>query len=124
MGINLRLRSIIEQLNLNLTKFSEQSGIPYRSLHNYLRNEREPNSESYMKLAQMGININWLLTGEGDMFVEGVSKLPNAEADTLTTEEASLIDDFRNMNNQGKVAVKTTARAMAQQELFKNSKVG
>ena len=116
MSINLRIRLIIEQNKMNATEFSVCSGIPYRSLQNYLRGEREPNSEAYLRFAQMGVNINWLLTGQGEMFI-------NEVVDDLTQEEASLIDDFRHMNEQGKAAVTTSARAMAQQELFKKNKV-
>lgn len=45
--------------------FSELTDIPYRTLQNYLSGERSPNIESLQKLSEHGININWLVTGEG-----------------------------------------------------------
>ncbi|HDR0690377.1 TPA: XRE family transcriptional regulator, partial [Pasteurella multocida] len=59
-----------------------------------------------------------------DIFIRNIPNISNDETINLTKEEESLLDDFRSMNDQGKTAVKTTARAMAEQELFKNSKVG
>ena len=45
MSISQRLKRIIEYKNLNIKEFDELSGIPYRSVQNYLRHEREPNNE-------------------------------------------------------------------------------
>ncbi|MFD1806328.1 helix-turn-helix domain-containing protein [Pasteurella oralis] len=118
MGIKLRLKEVQLSKGLNLKEFSEASGVSYRSLQNYLSGEREPNVTGLTNLCtRLGVNINWLLTGQGDMFVNDI-------VNEISGEEASLLDDFRNMNDQGKTAVKATARAMAEQELFKNSKVG
>ncbi|HII3750028.1 TPA: helix-turn-helix domain-containing protein [Pasteurella multocida] len=118
MGIKLRLKEVQLSKGLNLKEFSEASGVSYRSLQNYLSGEREPNVTGLTNLCtRLGVNINWLLTGQGNMFVNDI-------VNEISGEEASLLDDFRNMNDQGKTAVKATARAMAEQELFKNSKVG
>ncbi len=42
------------------------SGIPYRSMQNYLRGEREPNTEALTQIrTRLSISIDWLLTGYG-----------------------------------------------------------
>lgn len=107
MSINNRVCLIIEQLGRSITKFSERSGINYRSVQNYMRGDREPNSEAYLKFAQLGININWLLTGEGEMFVGGSS------TNHLTQQEQALLEDYRESNEQGKEAIEKTASALA-----------
>lgn len=107
MSINNRVCLIIEQLGGSITKFSERSGINYRSVQNYMRGDREPNSEAYLKFAQLGININWLLTGEGEMFVGGSS------INHLTQQEQALLEDYRESNEQGKEAIEKTASALA-----------
>ena len=107
MSINNRVCLIIEQLGGSITKFSERSGINYRSVQNYMRGDREPNSEAYLKFAQLGININWLLTGEGEMFVGGSS------TNHLTQQEQALLEDYRESNEQGKEAIEKTASALA-----------
>ena len=48
--------------------FAELVGIPYRTLQNYLSGERSPNIESLEKLAENGINVNWLITGRGSPY--------------------------------------------------------
>lgn len=42
--------------------------MPYRTLQNYLRGEREPNNEGLGKLRNMNIDPAWILTGQGEMF--------------------------------------------------------
>ena len=117
MRIKDRLKLAFDAKSLKLVAVCEISGIPYSTLQNYLRDVREPTVENLIKLStHLNINLHWLLTGQGEMFI-------NEVVDDLTQEEASLIDDFRHMNDQGKAAVTTSARAMAQQELFKKNKV-
>ncbi|MBN6060440.1 helix-turn-helix domain-containing protein [Aggregatibacter actinomycetemcomitans] len=118
MSINNRVCLIIEQFGGSITKFSERSGINYRSVQNYMRGDREPNSEAYLKFAQLGININWLLTGEGEMFIGG-----NLIESTLTQQEQSLIEDYRESNDQGKEAIEKTARALSEVAALANNKV-
>ena len=98
MSISKRLKQVIEDKNLNIKAFSEISGIPYRSVQNYLRNEREPNVEALIKLKEtMNIDINWLLTGEGKMY----RSLPN---DELEVKEQALINHYRMMSNDTQTA--------------------
>jgi bacteriophage CI repressor helix-turn-helix domain len=98
MSISERLKQVIEDKNLNIKAFSEISGIPYRSVQNYLRDEREPNVEALIKLKEtMNIDINWLLTGEGKMY----HCLPNNE---LKTKEQALINQYRMMSNDMQAA--------------------
>ncbi|KGQ48586.1 DNA-binding protein [Gallibacterium anatis 10672-6] len=117
MSINSRVCLIIEHLGGSVTKFSERSGINYRSVQNYMRGDREPNSEAYLKFAQLGININWLLTGQGEMFIGGSS------TNNLTQQEQALLEDYRESNEQGKEAIEKTASALATATALANLKV-
>ncbi|MFE0754288.1 helix-turn-helix domain-containing protein [Inquilinus sp. NPDC058860] len=66
-SIGERLRLAIKAGRETYAEFSERTGIPYRTLQNYLRNEREPNAASLAKIREATeVNLNWLLTGEGD----------------------------------------------------------
>ncbi|MCT8517665.1 helix-turn-helix domain-containing protein [Glaesserella parasuis] len=107
MSINERVCLIVEHFGGSIAKFSERSGINYRSVQNYMRGEREPNSEAYLKFAQLGININWLLTGQGEMFIGGTPESP------LTQKEQTLLEDYRESNEQGKAAIEEAASALA-----------
>ncbi|WP_040977409.1 helix-turn-helix domain-containing protein [Necropsobacter massiliensis] len=117
MSINNRVCLIIEHFGDSITKFSERSGINYRSVQNYMRGEREPNAEAFLKFAQLGININWLLTGQGEMFIGGTPE------STLTQKEQTLLEDYRESNEQGKEAIEKTASALAEAKALADSKV-
>lgn len=108
MSINNRICLIIEHFGGSITKFSERSGINYRSVQNYMRGEREPNSDAYLKFAQIGVNINWLLTGDGEMFVENNSQLV-----VRGPREAALLDNYRAAPEDGKRALEMSALAFA-----------
>ncbi|WP_048822612.1 helix-turn-helix domain-containing protein [Morganella morganii] len=74
MSIKERLREAIDAKNLTIKALSDLSKIPYRSLQNYLRGEREPNADALITLsAQLGISIDWLLTGKGE--ATGIEKV-------------------------------------------------
>lgn len=110
MSISERLKQVIEDKNLNIKAFSEISGIPYRSIQNYLRNEREPNVEALIKLKEaMNIDINWLLTGEGGMY----HSLPNNE---LEAKEQALINHYRMMSNDVQIAFDVSFKAISEMQ--------
>lgn len=117
MSISKRICLIVEHFGGGIRYFSEHSGIAYRSVQNYMRGEREPNSDAYLKFAQLGININWLLTGQGEMFIGGMPE------STLTRQEQVLLADYRESNEQGKEAIEKTASALATAATLANSKV-
>ncbi|HCR1008181.1 TPA: helix-turn-helix domain-containing protein [Citrobacter koseri] len=77
MSIKERLREAMDAKGLTIKALSDLSKIPYRSLQNYLRGEREPNAEALVALGtHLGISIDWLLTGKGE--VVGAEKIPPA----------------------------------------------
>lgn len=48
--------------------FAEQTGIAYRTLQGYVEGECEANAEGMAAIAKGGVNLNWLVSGEGEMF--------------------------------------------------------
>jgi len=54
-------------------EFAEKFGFAYANLARYLTGQLKTtiDSENYRNFADMGINIDWLLTGEGEMFKTG-----------------------------------------------------
>ncbi|ECS5439105.1 TPA: helix-turn-helix domain-containing protein [Salmonella enterica subsp. enterica serovar Hvittingfoss] len=74
MSIKERLREAMVAKGLTIKALSDLSKIPYRSLQNYLRGEREPNAEALIALStHLNISIDWLLTGKGETV--GVEKV-------------------------------------------------
>jgi len=62
-----RLKQYIKQNFSNIKEFSMATGISQNQLSFYLNNVRIPGGEILKKFAETGLNINWLLTGEGEM---------------------------------------------------------
>ncbi|NCG55224.1 helix-turn-helix domain-containing protein [Serratia fonticola] len=83
MGIQERLRQVMDLKGLTIKELAERSGMPYRSLQNYLRGEREPNNDALLVLrTHLGISVDWLLTGEGDMYLSEAESAPSLPVDT------------------------------------------
>lgn len=69
MSIGERIRLVVEQSGMNAKAFAQAVGMPYTSLHGYMKDAREPGSSAIEKIcSQKGIDANWLLTGEGGMY--------------------------------------------------------
>lgn len=67
-----RLQNVVTSFHKTVKDIAAETGLPYRTLLGYLRAEREPNSEGLEKISRLGVNLNWLLTGEGEMFLSTV----------------------------------------------------
>ncbi|MDU2244002.1 MAG: helix-turn-helix transcriptional regulator [Haemophilus parainfluenzae] len=74
MCISERLRQVCEAKNWKITDFAEQAGIAYRTMQGYIGGEREPNAEGMSGIAKAGVNLNWLVSGEGEMFQSVIQK--------------------------------------------------
>ncbi|MCA6927773.1 helix-turn-helix domain-containing protein [Pectobacterium versatile] len=93
MGIKERLREAMEAHGFNIKELSEKVGIPYRSLQNYLRGEREPNTEALIAIGtQMGISIDWLLTGRGLMRIDEMPSAPESSEQTFSQSDLKLLE--------------------------------
>ncbi|MBF0784897.1 helix-turn-helix domain-containing protein [Muribacter muris] len=102
--LRFRLRSVIESSNTSIKAFSEQTGIPLRTLHNYLSGEREPSVENIIKVAsEFNINLNWLLLGKNEMYLNDSLEL------TLNSSELELLNKYRLTNDSGKIILQKTS---------------
>jgi transcriptional regulator with XRE-family HTH domain len=70
--VKQRLEYLVELMTKGKhTLFAKKCGIPPGSFQAYIKGKRVPPTEHLMKLvAVYGINLNWLLTGEGEPFVD------------------------------------------------------
>ena len=100
MSISQRLKFVIAEKNMNIKEFSEAVGIPYRSIQNYLLEDRDPSVEALKKLSEhLSINLHWLITGNGTAFY---SKQPSEISDP---KELDLLDNYRDCNEICKIAI-------------------
>ena len=91
MCISERLRQVCEAKNWKITDFADRAGIAYRTMQGYIGGEREPNAEGMSGIAKAGVNLNWLVSGEGEMFQN------LTQENTMSEQEEKLITDYRTM---------------------------
>jgi transcriptional regulator with XRE-family HTH domain len=67
MSVKIRLRQFIDTEGMKIVEAAERSGIPYRSMQNYLSGDRDPGVDALTAMnTRLGVSVDWLLTGEGD----------------------------------------------------------
>jgi len=72
--IGNRLGEFIKAKSLKQLHVAKMTGIAQGTLSNYENNKRLPSTEFLCQLIKLyRLNINWLLTGEGDMFIANAS---------------------------------------------------
>lgn len=97
--IGSRIKEWRKHLQLSQAQFAKKTGIPLTTLKGYELDNRAPGSDALSALAESGVNINWLLTGQGkiaqtgDIHKELPSELERFEARFERLIEAVLLID-------------------------------
>ncbi len=126
--INKRLRELQKTLNVTIKEMAEKTGLPYPTIQSYLLDKRSPSAQNINKIAQaFGVNSDWILTGEGDMFIEKTG-MPNEFIEKLKKDLAKsppevinglsfkdkLVDVFLGKERLSRVEVIELTRALNQ----------
>lgn len=73
--IILRLKNLLKELDLNQTEFAKAISISPGNISDIMTGRSKPSLVTLKKIAEkFNVNLNWLLTGEGEMFI--TSNLP------------------------------------------------
>ena len=105
MSISNRLREVMEYKGLNIKTLAELLNVPYRTLQNYLLNERDPSAEVLIKVSYvLNVDLNWLMRDEGEMFYSSTN------SSKLSEKEQQLIKHYRKMSNDTQIAFDITFR--------------
>lgn len=108
MSISERLRSVLDAKGLSIKQAADIIGIPYRTLQNYLLDEREPNAKAMSALrTHLGISVDWLLTGEGPMFHDAKGAVAQVQA--ANKQEEAILELFRSLGEAGKREIQSAA---------------
>ena len=109
-----RLRLVAVKAFGSMKKLSEVSGINYTQISDYLSERRSPGFEALSAFANVGINVDWLLTGEGEMmrdtdFHDGSAMSIELEQDietyqNMTVELNNKLDQFFRTKYSGRAA--------------------
>ncbi|NBI14045.1 helix-turn-helix domain-containing protein [[Haemophilus] felis] len=103
MSISNRLREVMEYKGLNIKAFAELLNVPYRTLQNYLLNERDPSTEVLIKVSDMlNVDLNWLMRGKGNMFYGSMN------SSELSEKEQLLISHYRKMSSDTQIVFDVT----------------
>lgn len=69
MSISLRIKELRKQKKLSQAVFSAQIGVSQASVSHYENGDRIPDTSFMNKVcATYNVNLNWIITGEGDMY--------------------------------------------------------
>ena len=70
MTVGKRIKRLKNKLNITSSVLADKLSIPVRTIGSYERDEVPP-SEKFLNalITKFHVNINWLLTGNGEMFI-------------------------------------------------------
>ena len=79
-----RLKYLRSELGLSQTDMAKLMGVSLRVYHRYEKGEQKPSYEKLIPLVKkFNVNINWLLTGEGEMFIKPKKEKESIEEQIL-----------------------------------------
>jgi len=76
-ALSERLRYAILHTGVSMKEFGVRTGIPYRTLQNYLSGDRLPGAEALQSMSKNGLDVNWLLTGRRIETLEHIAEDKN-----------------------------------------------
>lgn len=92
--MNKRIREIRIALGMQQGDFADKIDILQQQLSKYERGENKPSAEFFKKLAEKeNVNINWLLTGKGQMFTTNLDKPTTNKAIEIEYYENPILTD-------------------------------
>ena len=87
MSIGTRLKEVRKVKHLTINKMADVLSLSKGALSKIENNLSDPKASSLVSLSkQYGVNLNWLLTGQGTMFVEDGQPVQNNKLEELEAE--------------------------------------
>ncbi|MGQ9814241.1 MAG: helix-turn-helix domain-containing protein [Candidatus Roseilinea sp.] len=78
MSLGIRLQVWRHALGLTQDGFAQRAGIPKKTLVGYENEDRVPRASALAAIAKTGVNLHWLVTGEGSMSAQTENALGRA----------------------------------------------
>lgn len=72
--------------------FAEEMGVNKNTIGSYERGQSRPDSDFLLRLVEMGINPNWLITGRGEMLISDIADPGHSELMNQVDEEHGRYD--------------------------------
>lgn len=83
MSFQDRLKAARSSLGLTQAQIAALSGVSTRSYQGYEDGRSLPCAEAIAGIVNLGVNANWLLTGEGEMLLKDVATVPPGALDPV-----------------------------------------
>ncbi|MBW8034198.1 MAG: helix-turn-helix transcriptional regulator [Planctomycetes bacterium] len=117
-----RLSVFRKHLKLNQKQAAQEFDVGVRTWQRFEADERVPNSELLMSLAEAGLSLNWLMTGEPPMLIDHIreSSTEYTKEGALSREERIVIDNFRALSETNRAHAKALFNAMASKDVKKD----
>ncbi len=96
-----RLKEERKRLGLNQMDVAVHAGVSKTTQFNYEKGDRQPDATYLAAIAELGMDINYLITGSRSLNLE------------LSTEETALLDNYRHLDDEQKNALETVSNALA-----------
>ncbi|EJM71122.1 putative transcriptional regulator [Pseudomonas sp. GM50] len=103
MGIGDRLKEERERLGFNQTEFAAKAGVSKNSQYNYEKGERSPDATCLAAIAENGVDILYVVTGEHKP----------VSADWISTDAASFLVFFQSISEPDRDVLFRMAAAFA-----------
>lgn len=103
LNIGERLKEERVRLGFNQADFAAFAGVAKTSQFNYEKGDRSPDTAYLAAVAEKGVDVLYVVTGVHTP----------AQADSLSHEEALILEQFRAMNDLDKAAVSRLTSALA-----------
>ncbi|OEC69647.1 transcriptional regulator [Pseudomonas sp. AP19] len=103
MGIGDRLKEERERLGFNQTELAAIGGASKNSQYNYEKGERSPDATYLASVTNEGVDLLYVVTGE---------RKPT-KAESITVDEAQLLESYRLMDGADKQSLLRMAFALA-----------
>ena len=84
MSFSERIKKLRKHLGLSQKDFGEKIGVGTSHISQWERELSMPSSKALIGMANLGVNINWLLIGDGEMIME---RLFSQESEGLFSEK-------------------------------------
>lgn len=98
MSIKERFNYFLKITNKNPNSLAKEINVNQKTLDNISSGKSKPSSLVLVPLSNMGLNINWLLTGEGEMFTK--KTLSKEEQKIINQGTISSIGDHNSIENK------------------------
>ncbi|ANF85145.1 regulatory protein [Pseudomonas antarctica] len=101
MGIGDRLKEERERLGFNQTELAAKAGASKNSQYNYEKGERSPDASYLAAVAEQGVDVLYVVTGQRS--IKGESQLSN--------DDLEVVMHVRSLGNEDRGAVMRLLRA-------------